>query len=160
MRLLKQGSPSASVSQQPWEGRTGTPRHTGSCGWMGLAKHKEDQGWTCWANREGYSHLWAWRGLEGWDDGVVARGVGMEALGAWWREFGEFKPWSRRGKDWRGCGSRIAGVPEDSTTWALVTMPHASRQGSPKLGLLQLLCSTDGAGSPASPGPDASTRRL
>lgn len=111
MRLLKRGSPSAAGSQQPWEGRTGSPKHAGNWDQTGLAKHKGDRDWTCW---EGYTHLWAWRGLEGWDRGVGVKEVGLGELGAWWREFGVFGPWSRRGKDWRGCGSVVAGVPEDS----------------------------------------------
>lgn len=52
------------------------------------------------------------RGL-GWGE-VGAIDVGMGALGAWGREFGVFGPWSRRGEDWRGCGSWVAGVPKDS----------------------------------------------
>lgn len=128
------------------EGRAGSPRHAGSCCRRGLAKPKGDRSWPCWASREGCTHLWAWRGLKGWDGGVGAREVGMGVLGAWGKELGVFGPWSRRTGGVVGHG--LLEFLRAVTTRALVTMPHASTQGSPTLGLLQLLGSSDGAGSP------------
>lgn len=88
-----------------------------------------------------------------WRDGIGVLGQKKLAWENWWREFGVFGPWSRRGKDWRGCGSAVAGVPANGCH--LGPCHHASVQGSPKLGLLHLLRSTEGAGSPARPGAGA-----
>lgn len=62
---------------------------------------------------------------------------------------GYLDPRAGEGRTGGSVGHGLLEFLRTVATWALVTMPHASMQGSPKLGLLQLLCSTDGAGCPA-----------
>lgn len=98
-----------------------------------------------------------------WRDGIGV--LGQKKL-AWenWEPGGEnlgyLDPGAGEGRTGGAVGQRLLEFLRTVATWVLVTMPHASVQGNPKLGLLHLLRSTEGAGSPARPGAAAALGSL